>query len=328
MADLEPGIAEFVRRVRRLVETMPPPETTEQRREFRERMAAAMPVPVPEEWRIRDRFLHAPGRIIPIRVYERRDGFPGQGVVLFFHGGGFVSGSLSTHDIYALGIAEAADLPVVSANYRLAPENPYPAGLEDCYFTLTWLARHAGEQGWDPARIAVGGDSAGGTLAAACALIAADRGTPALRMLYLIFPTLDTRFDEGSVVSNDEDPFLSREDLIHYWGAYLGGALDTDDPYAVPARARRLNGLPPTYVLTAEHDPLRDEGEAYGRRVQAAGVPTEIRRAPGAIHGFLRARLVSRLAEEETLRLGQAIRKALMGQPGARKRRAGPSRAL
>jgi acetyl esterase len=325
MAELEPGIAEFVRRVQRMVETMPPPKTIEERREFRERMSAAMPVPTPGGWQIRDRFLHAPGRIVPVRVYERHDAPPGQGVVLFFHGGGFVSGSVHTHDVYALGLAEAADLPVVSVNYRLAPENPYPAGLEDCYFALNWLAGHGAAQGWDPARIAIGGDSAGGTLAAACALMAADRGEPALRMLYLIFPALDTRFDEGSMVGNRSDPFLSREDLIYYWDAYLQGHLDSDDPYAVPARALRLHGLPPTFVLTAEHDPLRDEAEQFGRRLREAGVPTEVRRAPGAIHGFLRARLVSRLAEEETLRLGQALREALMGRPAAKLRPAGVS---
>ncbi len=122
---------------------------------------------------------------------------------------------------------------------------------------------------------------------------------------------METEFDSGTVVSNSDDPFLSREDMIYYWGAYLEGNYRTADPYAVPMRAEDLAGLPPAYVLTAEHDPLRDEGEHWAERLTAAGVPTELRRAPGAIHGFLRARFVSRVAEEELERLGAAIRAGL-----------------
>jgi acetyl esterase len=310
MAEFESGIAEFVRRVQRALEGFPDPQTPEERREFREKMSAAFPVPIPAGFSVENRFISAPGRLIPIRIY-RPPGQEGGPAVVFFHGGGFVSGSVFTHDVYALGIAETTGLPVISVNYRLAPENPYPAALDDCYFTLSWLAENAALMRIDPARIAVGGDSAGGTLTAACTLMARDRGAPSIKFQYIIFPAVDTDFDAGSVVTNTEDPFLSRDDMIYYWGAYLEERLDTDDPYAVPMRAKDLSNLPPAYVLTAEHDPLRDEGERWGERLAEAGVPAEVRRAPGAIHGFLRARFVSRVAEEELERLGAAIRAGL-----------------
>lgn len=312
MANFEAGVAEWIRRVNRALEALPAPQTPEERREYRERMSAAFHVPVPDGYSVTNRFIDAPGRQIPIRIY-RPQGQPHGPAVLFLHGGGFVSGSIFTHDVYALGIAESAGLPVISINYRLAPENPYPAAPEDCYAALCWIVDHADLMGVDASRIALGGDSAGGTLTAACTLMARDRGGPPIRFQYLIFPALDTDFDAGSAVTNTDDPFLSREDLIYYWSAYLQGELETDDPYAVPMRARDLANLPPAYVLTAEHDPLRDEGERYGHRLAEAGVPTVIRRAPGAVHGFLRARLVSRLAEEEVERLGAAIREGLLG---------------
>jgi acetyl esterase len=310
MARLEPGIQQWVSRVQQALETLPKPGTPDEYREVRERMAAAFPVPCPETFSITDRFLCAPGRMIPIRIYRPRSQERGPGI-LFFHGGGFVTGSLDTHDVYALGIAESTGAQVISVHYRLAPENPYPAAVEDCYFTLCWMAQHADREGIDPARVAIGGDSAGGALAAACTLLARDQNGPSISYQYLIFPGLGTDFDSGSFIVNTEDPFLSREDSIYYWRCYLGDNLDTTDPYAVPLRARDLSRLPPAYVLTAEHDPVRDDGERYGKRLADAGVPTVVRRVPGTIHGFLRARLVSAVAADEVRRLGAAIRQAL-----------------
>lgn len=310
MARFEAGIVEFVRRVQRSVSKLPAPTTVEERREFRELMSAAFPIVYPDAFAVRDRFINAPGRMIAIRTYRPKGVTHGPAVV-FFHGGGFVSGSIYTHDVYALGLAENTGAQVISVNYRLAPENAYPAPLDDCYFALCWIVDNAASLGIDAARIAVGGDSAGGTLTAACTLMARDKSGPSFKFQYLIFPTVSTDFDGGSYRKNVEDPFLSREDCMYYWGAYLDDRYDLNDPYAVPMRAKDLSGLPPAYVLTADHDPLCEEGEQYGQRLRDAGVPTTIRRAPGTIHGFIRARFVSKVAEEEVEALGSAIRTAL-----------------
>ncbi len=310
MVEFEAGIQEFVRRTQRASEAVPEPKTPEERRELGETLSQAFPVPNPDTFAVADRFIHAPGRIIAVRIYRPKDQDPGPGI-LFFHGGGFVSGSINTHDVYALGIAESARAQVISVNYRLAPENPQPAAAEDCYFALCWVVENADRLGIDGSRVAIGGDSAGGALAAACTLMAREKGGPAIRYQYLIFPMLDTDFDSESYLTNTQDPFLSREDCMYYWRTYLDGKLDTTDPYAVPMRAANLSNLPPAYILTAEHDPLRDDGERYGERLVAAGVPATIRRAPGTIHGFVRARFVSKVAEEEVESLGAAIRKAL-----------------
>ncbi len=310
MGKFESGIEEFIRRVDRAVEDMPEAKTPEDFREVRERLAEAFPPPVPRNYSIRDRFINAPGRMIGIRIYrsEPRSKSPG---ILFFHGGGFVSGSIATHDVYALGIAESSGLPVISVNYRLAPENPYPAAVEDAYDALVWIVEHADRLELDAGRLAVGGDSAGGTLTAALTLMARDRGGPGIAYQYMVFPALDTNFDSGSYLTNTDDPYLSRDNMAYYWDAYLDGRLDTADPYAVPMRATDLSGLPPAYVLTAESDPLRDEGERYGERLAQAGVTTTVRRAPGTIHGFLRARYVSRVAEAELETMCRAIREGL-----------------
>ena len=310
MAELETGISEFLRRVNLAVQDLPKPTTPEDFREIRERLAEVFPPPVPWNYSVRDRFINAPGRMIGIRIYrtEPRSKSPG---ILFFHGGGFVSGSIATHDVYALGIAEASGLPVISVNYRLAPENPYPAAVEDVYDALTWIVDNADRLELVGDRLAVGGDSAGGTLTAALTLMARDRGGPGISFQYMVFPALDTDLDSGSYLTNTEDPNLSREHMAYYWGAYLEGRLDTTDPYAVPMRAADLSNLPPAYVLTAEFDPLRDEGERYGERLAQAGVATTVRRAPGTIHGFLRARYMSRVAETELASLCKAIREGL-----------------
>ncbi len=310
MAEFEAGIQEYVRRVQRALEALPAPETPDDHRQQGETLARVFAVPYPGAFSVADRYIHAPGRLIAIRIYRPKDRDRGP-AILFFHGGGFVSGSIHTHDVYALGIAESAGAEVISVNYRLAPENPYPAAAEDCYFALCWMAENADRLGIDGSRIAIGGDSAGGALAAACTLMARDKNGPKIKYQYLIFPTLDTDFDTASYIANTEDPFLTREDCIYYWRSYLQDALDTTDPYAAPMRATDLSNLPPAYILTAEHDPLRDDGERYGERLIEAGVEATVRRAPGTIHGFVRARFTSKVAEEEVETLGRAIREAL-----------------
>ncbi len=310
MAEFEAGIEEYVRRVQAALKTLPAPETPEDRREQREALSKIFAVPYPETFSVADRYIHAPGRLIPIRIYRPKDQARGP-AMLFFHGGGFVSGSIHTHDVYALGIAESARAQVISVNYRLAPENPHPAAAKDCYFALCWMAENADRLGIDGGRIAVGGDSAGGNLGAACALMARDKNGPSIKYQYLIFPMLDTDFDTASYIANTEDPFLSREDCITYWRSYLQSDFDTPDAYAAPMRTADLSNLPPAYILTAEHDPLRDDGERYGERLIEAGVEATVRRAPGTIHGFVRARFTSKVAAEEVEDLGRAIREAL-----------------
>jgi acetyl esterase len=227
-----------------------------------------------------------PASDIPIRVYspsQSRD-LP---VVVYFHGGGWVFGDLDIADKPCRQLARAAGAVVVSVDYRRAPEDRYPAAVDDCYAATAWVAEHATEFGADPGRLAVAGDSAGGNLAAAVALASRDRGGPAVDAQLLLYPITDFDFSTGSYTENGEGYLLTRGSMQWFWAHYLG-AQDLDkDPYACPARADNLSGLPRAYVATAEYDPLRDEGEAYARALQAAGVPVTARRFDGLVHGFL-----------------------------------------
>jgi acetyl esterase len=178
---------------------------------------------------------------------------------------------------------------VVSVDYRLAPEHRFPAGPEDAYAATVWAAEHAEELGADRARVAVAGDSAGGNLAAVVSLLCRDRGGPDLRFQLLIYPVCDispTRHEHGSQTDNATGYFLTTSHMEWFRAQYLPEGADGSDPYASPLRAEDLSGLPPAMVITAEYDPLRDEGEAFGRRLQAAGVATVARRYDGMFHGF------------------------------------------
>jgi acetyl esterase len=184
-------------------------------------------------------------------------------------------------------MANATDAVVMSVDYRLAPEYPFPAAAEDAYAATRWAHDHAAEVGGDPSRLAVAGDSAGGNLAAAVPLMARDRGGPAISFQLLVYPALERNFDTASYRENAEGYFLTKVQMQWYWDQYLG---DDDDaaahPYAAPLAAATLEGLPPAHIVTAEYDPLRDEGEAYGRRLAEAGVPVDVRRYDGMFHGF------------------------------------------
>jgi acetyl esterase/lipase len=208
------------------------------------------------------------------------DPMPG---LLYIHGGGFVVGSIDSEDSRARELAAVAEAVVVSVEYRLAPENPFPAGLQDCYAALTYLAKNAAELGVDPARIGIAGASAGGGLAAATALMARDRGGPELRMQYLGIPELDDRLETGSMRAYTDTPVWNRPNAILSWQYYLGG--QEPNPYAAPGRAEDLAGLPPAYVDVCELDPLRDEGITYAQRLVQAGVPAELHLYPGTFHG-------------------------------------------
>jgi acetyl esterase len=235
---------------------------------------------------IADRRIPGPAGDIPVRVYTPAGPAP-RAVLVYFHGGGWVLGGLETHDGVCRSLANGAGCVVVSVDYRLAPEHRYPAAAEDCYAATTWCAEHAAELGADAKRLAVGGDSAGGNLAAVVAQMARDRGGPNVMFQLLIYPATDATFDTPSYRDNADGYLLTTQDMRWFWGHYLGDASQRGaEPYASPLRAESLAGLPPALVITAEFDPLRDEGEAYGHALERAGVAARISRYDGMIHGF------------------------------------------
>ena len=223
---------------------------------------------------------------IPARVYIPREGevLP---VLVFFHGGGWVLGDLDSVDSLCRSLANAADCAVVSVDYRLAPEHKFPAAVEDAYSATKWTANSATNFSGDPRRIAVGGDSAGGNLAAAVSLMARDKHGPPIVFQLLIYPATNHAFDTTSYSDNAEGYWLSKDDMRWFWNHYLRDEEDGRNPYASPSRAADLSSLPPAFVITAEFDPLRDEGEAYAARLRERGVPVKVARYDGMIHDFL-----------------------------------------
>jgi acetyl esterase len=228
-----------------------------------------------------------PAGPVPVRLYRpcADHGLP---LLVYFHGGGWMMGSIATHDALCRNLASRAGVAVASVEYRLSPEHKFPAGLEDCYAATCWLADQAESLALRPERIAVGGDSAGGNLAAAVALLARQRGVSALAFQLLIYPVLDFDFDTPSYRENANGFHLTRGDMVWSWRQYLARELDGYTPLASPLREADLRGLPPAMVLTAEYDPLRDEGEAYAQRLAEAGVAVAVKRYDGMIHGFIR----------------------------------------
>jgi acetyl esterase len=239
----------------------------------------------PEVSRVEMREADGPAGKIRVRIYAPAGDAPKPGLV-FFHGGGFVVCDLESHDATCRELANGADCVVVSVEYRLAPEAKFPAAPEDCYAATQWVSREADELGIDVTRIAVAGDSAGGNLAAVVALMSRDRGGPSLIHQLLIYPVTDNRFDTTSYKDNGNGYFLSANMMRWFWHHYLESEADGENPLASPLRAGDLSGLPPATVLTAEYDPLRDEGRAYAKRLEEAGVATTYTNYPGVFHGF------------------------------------------
>ncbi len=249
----------------------------------------ALKPPIPPEpiAHVEDRTIPGPAGAIPIRVYRAANVATPAPAVVYFHGGGWVIGDIESHDNLCRAIANRSQAVVVSVDYRLAPEHRYPAAAEDCYAATRWVAEHGAEIGVDGARIAVAGDSAGGNLAAAVALMARDRSGPALRHQVLIYPVTDANFDTPSYRENATGYLLSREGMEWFWAHYVPNEAQRKEAYASPLRAEKLTLLPPATVITAEYDPLRDEGEAYAARLRDAGVATVATRYDGQIHGFV-----------------------------------------
>ncbi len=258
--------------------------------------------------RIEDRGVYGPGGTIPVRLYVPASGPPFPALV-FFHGGAFVTGSIATHEPMCRALANGSGCVVISADYRLAPEHKFPAAVEDCYAVTCWAAENAAALGIDAGRIAVGGDSAGGTLAAVVARWARDRGGPPLAFQLLLYPVTDYLPDLPSRRENRQP--ISNDDLVWVWRHYLNAPEDGTDPSAVPLRAADLRGLPPALVLTAEYDPLRDEGNLYAERLQAAGVPTTLVQYDGMTHGFLSLAGVIDRGKAALAQAAAALRSAL-----------------
>jgi acetyl esterase len=222
---------------------------------------------------------------IAVRIY-RASLEPNQPVIVYFHGGGFVIGNLESHDGTCRRLSHGIGCTVVSVDYRLAPEHVYPAAVDDSFAATEWVAEHADVLKIDKARIAVAGDSAGGNLAAVVAIVARDRGGPAICHQLLTYPVTDMAFKSESYTSNGTGYFLTKDMMAWFGLQYVPTGHDIEDPLLSPLYHKNLAGLPPATVITAEYDPLRDEGEAYAKKLQDAGVPTKLIRYDGVFHGF------------------------------------------
>jgi acetyl esterase len=268
------------------------------------KLAAAAPAPDTTGMEIEDRVVPA-SPDVPVRIYRPR---LAQGAIVWFHGGGFVMGDLETEHPWAVRVAAGSGAAVISVGYRRAPEQRFPAALDDSYAALTWTAQHAAQLGIDPERIAVGGHAAGAGLAAAVALRARDQQGPRIRFQLLNQPELDDRQETWSARTFTDTPFMTRDKVTASWRHYLGSG--PASPYAAPARADDLSGLPPACITSAEFDPNRDEAIGYALRLLAAGVSVELHQWPGTFHGS-QAILSAQVSQRQIDELGATLRRAL-----------------
>jgi acetyl esterase len=261
------------------IETLPAPQA-------REVLAMLRPAGEPEAiHKVEDRQIPVKGGEIGVRIYTpQTDGaLPG---LVYFHGGGWVVGDLESHDGACRTLANRAGMVVVSVDYRLAPEYKYPTAAEDCYAATVWTTENAADLNIDPNFIAVGGDSAGGNLAAVVSMMARDKGGPKLAFQLLVYPvTSHYHSNMASYTENAEGYFLTRDVMVWFWDSYLNDVSESQHAYAAPLECADLSGLPPAFVTTVEFDPLRDEGEAYADRLREAGVPVSHKRYDSTIHG-------------------------------------------
>jgi acetyl esterase len=280
---------------------------------FRETRPASTPTP-PEIGLVRDLVADGPNGSIPLRVYRPAGVAVGTPlpVLVYFHGGGWVIGDLDTHDVLSRQLTAESGLSVVSVDYRLAPEHKFPGAVDDAWAATRWVVAHAGELGIAAGRLAVGGDSAGGTLAAVVSMLARDQGGPSIALQVLIYPVTDLAAETTSYRDFADGYLLTREGMRWFSGHYLKAADEAADWRASPIRARSLEGLPPALIVTAGFDPLRDEGEAYARRLRDAGVRVDCVCYGGMIHGFVpMGRLIetaNRAVSHIAASLGQALR--------------------
>lgn len=310
---LDPGAQKVIDLIKEV--GRPPYETVghiEARRLYLDARRALQPDP-PPVGEVRDLTAPGPAGPVSVRLYRARAAGQGeaQPALVYFHGGGWVIGSLDSHDGVCRELANRADCTVLSIDYRLAPEHKFPAAVDDCVAATQWAWENAVSLGIDRDRLAVGGDSAGGNLAAVVALSARDSGTPKLKFQLLIYPACDMGMGHGSIAEFAEQLPLTRSTMKWFIDLYLRGAADVPDWQASPLKAGNLKNLPPAYILTAGYDPLRDEGEAYAAALKAAGVAVEAKRFPGQIHGFLNmGKFIPETADALAL-LGAALKRGL-----------------
>jgi acetyl esterase len=275
--------------------------------------SADMVVPVPPMARVEEFSVPVEGGNIPVRVLV-----PPQvvrGVIVYYHGGGWVMCEIDQFDAMARKLAERTSCAVVLVDYRLAPEHRYPAAVDDSYAALEWVDAHLVDVAGRPdVPLIVAGDSAGGNLSAVMARRARDREGPRIALQVLIYPVMDHDFDRASYVDPDNQQILTKEAMVWFWDHYVPDAAQRSEPDASPLRAESLEGLPPAVVLTAEHDVLRDEGEAYAERLREAGVPVDFRRHEGQMHGFFTF-LVLPGSERGFQQVVKAVRACIVRQP-------------
>ena len=305
---LDPGIAEYLARV--AADVPPLASTTPAARRTRMELVARR-FPAPEDAVARgDAWIVLPGREVAVRMYRPRAGtLP---AIVYLHGGGWVAGSLATHDGPCAALAQDADALVASVHYRRAPESPFPAPNDDAYAALEWIVEHAAALDIDATRVAVAGDSAGAHLALGCAIETRDRGGPRIAFQLLVYPVVEPAFDTRSYRAHATSPTLTRDDMIWYWTQFLPPGRDDGSPRAVPTHDS-LSTLPPAHVVVAELDPLRDEGVDLASRLTSAGTRATLVEAAGMVHGFLRAAPYAAAARTAQAALGAATRAALHG---------------
>jgi acetyl esterase len=262
--------------------------------------------------KVEDRAVASPDGEIPIRVFT--PDAPGPlPILVHYHGGGWVIGNIDQSENLCRAMANATPCIVVSVEYRLAPETRFPGGVEDCYAATKWVAEHGVELGGDPSRLAVGGESAGGNLAAAVAIMARDRGGPKISFQLLVYPIADYDFETGSYRENAEGYGLTRDTMQYFWELYLDDSTPGTHPLIAVVKSD-LAGLPPALVITAECDVLRDEGIAYAEKLKAAGVPVEHAHYPGQIHGFFGVGTMMQTGDKAVKAAARSLAKALASQ--------------
>lgn len=268
-------------------------------------------------FRWEERTIPGPDGVIRIRIYTPHQPAPGERlpVLVYFHGGGFVIGSLDSYDALCRAIANRAQCIVVSVDYRLAPEHRFPAAVDDCCAALDWVDLAAESFDGDPQRIAVGGDSAGGNLAAVTALAARDAGGPPLVFQLLIYPVAGGAPDTASHHDFAEGYLLTRRNILWFYDCYLNDPAEQQDPRFAPLRAGDLSGLPPALLIVAGFDPLRDEDLAYGERLQAAGVEVEMANYTGMVHGFMSLSDMVDAGKAAIDQAAAALRRAFAARP-------------